>query len=1282
MGSIVGDSLPLNNNDVDKLTYVFEYGTGKKLQLFNNAVIVPVQLPKGTDKKDKKRNDYSIFRNFANYVYIKYMDNSDESANKVVKRALGDSTSIYRSGFLKNLTVTGEGKITELAKQFMADQSVSRYLYQVKNASRLSEIKASGGVELLKLDVTEPRDLSNVIKKLTNSEGGIIAGILSEKEVKERIFGRSAKVFYTSGAMECVNNVLGVKDGTEFAVYASNIYLTYLNWYGLKYDKATGEYTSDLNMSIYKDGSLIKDISEVSRVPTKEEMMSEVLNYAYLMLHPTEGIAYRNRILMSNFSSSLYSHYQRLSGVDNSNITSSSGVSSGQISNQSSKGFLAVEDYQENWMTSYIMSHYAKIAIILIAAGILLVLITKILYKKSFSWLLLSVVAIVATVLMIPTMGQVTPYVCNNVLERLFQEHMGYWSICEQAYNANIERELINQSETQSAFSRLSEEEIILVNSLSKSVSSLYTDKYISIKQDISNKVDGSGYSSAFADIQSLQSARWILPMILRQWSASDGTADYVYVTLADKIDDCSNLYWYYKPEDAEFAQTVTSKDLDGTAIKFEDDTKTLLTYENTQLYELNGYGGGSGKPSDNYSSMRSSSTGTDESFRSISYTRNPTDLPHTYFYYINKSGVLNSSIKNVSSSDYEKKYDEWAEACASTCSGTAALDAIARDIISCNYWYSRYDRGSITQLYGYLWSTESPLQYFYESVKDSFSTDSTLYSLVAELQGEFLRDDSDGLLYRSNFMYDSDTHKTRDVLDLEEMFNNYIPYIYSMQLAALGTGDDNGAIKNDELINYYMDEDSLYAGNPHNGTKVNWLFRSNWVTKFMDSPDNHRAETISGKTIVNPLLPWEYNEQLGRDMVFSEAQQAAAGLEDSDLTIAELRCIEINREVCKDWTKLLNYVSVSGVNKEVLLRQMAIDALIIFDKTFTSNGFISNRYMMHPTGLELRSISFDSIMGMIMSGVTRDSSYKYGNVMETLLTESDFFSAILYMMVALMSITVIPLARTTTLGIMFIFTVVALIRSLVRPPIERVKTTVGFVGCNLIYGVVIVLFMCGVRSLMGVVSTDQLIKEDSFSFNIDSPRISAGVLLVFEGIFVIASIALIVYMFKNHQDMGFEDMKYKFGVIYNKATNFVDKLSKGDLASGIAGNAKGSQGGLASGHMSNAPGSGLSGKVEADVKNSKTGKRDRNRPEKQALRDTSDNYHYSTNRDKSDIRAIDNDYDSINKKVESGSKLIKNEMSSKSGEDTGNGGKKISGDTESGGMSSMENDGGELKSK
>ena len=102
------------------------------------------------------------------------------------------------------------------------------------------------------------------------------------------------------------------------------------------------------------------------------------------------------------------------------------------------------------------------------------------------------------------------------------------------------------------------------------------------------------------------------------------------------------------------------------------------------------------------------------------------------------------------------------------------------------------------------------------------------------------------------------------------------------------------------------------------------------------------------------------------------------------------MKCININKNVSRSWTLLLNYANTHGMNKEAMLRQMALNTLIEFNKEFTDWTIMEQR--QYPNSIDLRAISFDSVMKMLMINITKDVTYIQGDTMKSVVEDSDIF--------------------------------------------------------------------------------------------------------------------------------------------------------------------------------------------------------------------------------------------------------------------------------------------------
>ena len=122
--------------------------------------------------------------------------------------------------------------------------------------------------------------------------------------------------------------------------------------------------------------------------------------------------------------------------------------------------------------------------------------------------------------------------------------------------------------------------------------------------------------------------------------------------------------------------------------------------------------------------------------------------------------------------------------------------------------------------------------------------------------------------------------------------------------------------------------------------------------------------------------------------MVFSEAQMKMMGLDENDLTTLELKLVKLNKDIAKRWTQLINYINVSGISVEVLVRQMALEATLAFQRNRNSEWTWQRRLSPYTIyrGL-LASLSFDTIMRVILLNTSKDTNFFGTAAMESVIT-------------------------------------------------------------------------------------------------------------------------------------------------------------------------------------------------------------------------------------------------------------------------------------------------------
>ena len=950
-----------------------------------------------------------------------------------------------------------------------------------------------------------------------------------------------------SELMRQVSQVLGNNDGAEFTTYCTYIYMTYLDFYGVASakDKDSEKYdTSNFNEKIYSDRSIIADIAKTMKEYDLDfgdqiSLKDKVTNYGYLLLSPEGGREYRKQLTESSLADWMYEQY-------NKTVYGGASEFSG-TSSKAKSGFLAIETLADNWFTSAFVDNYADIAIWLIMGSLVAILIIGLFKGKKFSWFLMSIILMVNIILLVPASGDIVPYVASNITQNMFRPKMTYWAISQGITNQQVQQDALKLEEAK----KLSSTEAKQLSNLINNLGSLQTDTSLSIKQDISQKVTQRLGAGVYQDIMSYQSARWILPMIMQQFSADDKSAKYIYKPLANVWEDLSNCYWYFDRMNAinvnKSCPTITSgQGTDVVVSKFsEGENGTVVDIDDPSglsVGKIKNKFGSFIEQSQKYSAKdnleidfrNASYIKKDEHNSKITYSdRDSSSLVHRVCYLL-----VNSSGENIVSPGNTKdlndifgsrgeKYvdaDSWENLLDYAAYVKISFEEAEKSIEDSADQYDRTDRNTITDEMPYLWSTESPMYYFFAVVKDSFPNNCSLGILANRLQGE-VEQDENGKDLRYSFMHCTEevgneskaTGYVRDVLDLEEMFTNMIPYMYQMSIMANGFDGVSGIFgdaKISDKLTYYE------------GELQSWLFRCNWATKIMENPSFSERTTVKDKDgnvydIYNPLMPQWYPDE--RPMVFSEGQMYEMGLAEADLNLVELKCIEVNKQVARQWTLLINYISTPGITLEILMRQMATDATMIFCDEFSSSGILDTTYTIYPQSLDLRYLSFDSIMKMLMMNISKDTSYIYGDTMLTVIQSSDIFTAALLLIAAWLCAFLVPLFRAILMAVIFYLGIWALIRGLFYTNKVKGNMACGQLVSTLLFMVYTLIYYGAFAIMTATVSADEVLTVTSVKAEAGSPAWVLLFVILLSGVYMVVMFKHVKFCFENRADMGFE---------------------------------------------------------------------------------------------------------------------------------------------------------------
>ena len=949
-------------------------------------------------------------------------------------------------------------------------------------------------------------------------------------------------VYPISDEMRKVANILALRDGTEFSRYSTIIYMTYLDWYGVINSATiiTGqEKTSDLNTQIFQESAdvLNIDIGNIATVKSEDQLQNEVLNMGYLMLSPdADGREYRKEILANSLADWIYDQYLRVVYGEVSDSYS--------MATKGDSGFLSIDTYAENWFTGWFIESYAIIATWMIMICIILIIILGLLKSRPLSWYIFSAFTIINVLLLVPSSGDIMPLIASSTINKTFNNKMTYWAISEGVSNAQIEDDAFTSSD----YGNLGDEEAQSLLSLLNTLSIVQTDSSLMVRKDISNKVN-QATEGVYTQIQELQSARWLLPMVMRQFTASNESEiyDYVYVPLNDQNNDMSNMYWYFNPADTAGQTSFQAKQgTEGVYLADKNAFKQtfLSNFPDYKTFEFEG--------------------GMD--YRSYSYRIHEGDETgnfHTYSYALpvacrldSRSTVFGATGENYENNDSFEDYIAQAIVSHGSNSNWNTTD---NGMDEATVSYNRLDLGTMDSFYPYLWTSENPAFYFFMVVKDSFLVETeSVGSLIGKLQGQYLTS-PDGEEVRYNFMYASDESDPnnpiaygyiRDVADLQHLFTNTIPYLYQVQLTAGGFDGESGILttvnEHGKTVPLVISDENSY----YDGELQSWFYRSNWATKIMENPEYSEPTKVwdadGNEYVVNNPLLWEcYPDE--RPMVFSEAQMHSMGLTLEDLNVVELKCLEVNEQIVERWTLLINYAGQQGLTTEVLFRQMAWEATFAFNEEFSGTTGLNTIYTLYPQAVDLRNLSFDSVMKMLMINVSKDTSYIYGDTMKTLIETTDIMTSALLLICAYLCSFIIPLVRNLLMAMIFYLGFFSIIRALFTDVRYKLKIACGEIITNIIFLVATLAYYWLFSLLIAITSFDDVLTTSSVQLASGNPVWTLIAVIVISIAYLFAMYKQICFCFKYYRDMGFEMytsvVKYIGDGIQNSIGTLGDKL-------------------------------------------------------------------------------------------------------------------------------------------
>ncbi|GHU92729.1 hypothetical protein FACS1894208_00450 [Clostridia bacterium] len=1061
--------------------------------VFGNPVVVPVAFEAGV-RQDKKEAWQYLARDFINYYGTVYYPKNKASEMTRV----GKATSF--ADFTETLLHT--------------DKKASAPVIAHANEAKMRPFIILSGLT---------KNLGFIWNDNSVVNQDTVKDVWAGGSNKEYLSTRWIKAYPTNKILTEVASYLGMRGDSEFAAAAAPwVYGSYLKIYGVDKVKSLtlNVNPTKFNEKIYNAAGsplFAFDPTDNTNIKSDEEMEREVRIHIWKLLAPTSGGEYKRQLLSSLVGNFVYEQYNRL--VFGGSLEYRSGGVQ-QVMTRSQTGFLRFPSLEDNLFTRWFYGEYATVALWLLGLGLVFVIIFGIFRRRKAMWFLVSIVLLVASVIVIPFTNDMASTAMDGLVSNIMKDKTTIWSISEMLANSRAEEAFLSTG--------LDPEGAAIATDIARDLSIVYTDRTLMLRQDISHKIVSLGN---YSELQSFASTRWVLPTLLRQFSADDGSLNYLYVPLLDVVDDAANAYWWYNPKDAKNSGGISASDLEAKYAVGTDMGKGTAEYPITQMKQFY----------PNYHSGSTDDTGAavdavTQSYRSVTHLAGAEPVHNFIYMYMNNTYMVanlprptipaGSAVRPQVTADNATNSKYWGDPDKLTDTpfggdGTvlarltsmrlpSAMSAEGRvndtydyasanlELIQLVQQYKRDERDTMSAEFGYIWSTETLYPYFYALVKDTMNAMGAFDYSTGSLSTDPAKENSwdaenkrlgtmanalSGVIYdsryygkaRSNFMYqtgltldqihaaDSNVPSSaeaggyvftgygRDVLDLESMFYNVIPYMYQMTLITGGlTGEtdaDKGLFGADLLT---KSDYQTFAGLPQS-----WLYRCNWVAKIVEAPAYNKKETIgywdgAAHKTADVYMTYFPDAYLGatdnkRSMVFSEAQMRMQGLAENDLTTLELKLIQLNKDISKKWTALLNYVNTPGLTAEVLCREMAVEALTSFNSAVTPKGLGAGAYSLYPTAVDLRSLSFDTLMKVILLNSTKNSNYFNTDAMEAMILEYDTFAGVLLLITTWVCVYGVTLIRAAFLCFLFVMGVYGIAKSVLSANNSKKSTLFGY---------------------------------------------------------------------------------------------------------------------------------------------------------------------------------------------------------------------------------------------
>lgn len=880
----------------------------------------------------------------------------------------------------------------------------------------------------------------------------IAEGTSAYEQVGERVGSKSNT--FSAGYTDIQEGKLAQVDISE--PMRVGLYTSYL-FAGLYTEEGRSATVGKLGYRINRDNlpSIPEETIDISAEAKSDMMLTSIRDWLYYLLHPTEGLNYFRELITNKLNAFLVGIHNDMNG------TFGTGITTGTSAYRNSYGYVTSPDLSEIEWTSSLINFYNNAIPFLIVAMLVTMLFTYItgilsLQKSLFGFALFAVFLFMPVNLINNVVGT-----SNRVSTKLYGDKFTYWALIQQeTYSAKIQ-EAANGDSYQNYLRTLYEE--------NASVYSNQGSESIVLKWQAPKKMASLMFSKSDNEkVSGLQKAGQDLLKAMTNVSYSGETY----------LEGSDNVYLYRSYLDiSNFSQYIYKGLKEGNRSVSTTITNDMTTSWNEGLKQS-----ASSMEAD-YKAYRDAGYTNKDSGGSTEASVPLRLKPAIASRIVTDALMKRHSVRDMSLNDYvglNQGYftfsiPMFAHPSSGGTDGTIAYQATHNgNEIEGNEDFeaeaSRYPDEDWSSLAVYALNSENVFYYFSWLLYDlglSTSADST-----TGFKNLLLGEDEAGFFYNTH-----GNGELKDFMDMKSLFTYIIPYmrqcndlvkewddtygIFTYEGVTTDEGhiDDPNIVDNPELKQKYW----------HN-LNVARLYNlyCPWVDVMYDCSYAKAEELrVQGQTYVveDPLDPASYPKE--RPMIFSKSEMLDYGLTEGDLTKIEKLIIKATEGMQERIFELLNYHNFNDVT---LNTAAAMNCAFVFNETFSQNGIFSNNHNIYPQTFELGDFSYDAFLRFILSNTTGEEMSSNSDFYSTVVEKSSTVTAVMLIILDIMSIYIIPAFKIFFIIAVFILSVLIILVTAFRVDSEQkfinkvigglIKPMLAFLAITVGFSYIISLFM------------------------------------------------------------------------------------------------------------------------------------------------------------------------------------------------------------------------------